>query len=78
MHAELEKQEEEGHHQCPHQEVLEEPRAGTCQTANNFLPDPARREAPRSSLFIPVLTNVIGFSPINWATARRLAWSESG
>lgn len=30
--AELEKEEEEGHHQSTHQDVLEEPRVGTCQT----------------------------------------------
>lgn len=30
--AELEQEEEEGHHQSTHQDVVEEPRVGTCQT----------------------------------------------
>jgi hypothetical protein len=30
--AELEKKEEEGHHQGSHQDVMEEPRSGICQT----------------------------------------------
>lgn len=45
---------------------------------SRVLPGPAGRQAPLSRQFIPVLTKVTGFSPINWATAKRLAWSESG
>lgn len=36
MHAELQKEEEEGQQQCAHQNVLKEPRAGTCQTRAEF------------------------------------------
>lgn len=45
---------------------------------SRVLPGPAGRQAPLSRRFVPVLTKVTGFSPINWATAKRLAWSESG
>lgn len=36
-----------------------------------------KEEAPFLSWFIPELTKMTGFSPINCATARSLAWSES-
>lgn len=78
--AELEKEEEEGHHQRSHQDVMEEPRAGTCRTrkVRGSSPSAPRREAPVPDWGIPDLTKTTGLSPINWAMARMLAWSESG
>lgn len=88
MCAELEKEEEEGYGQSAHQDVMEEPRVGACSTRRKtgepwthlqglLSSRPWQRGAPFLSWFVPEPTKMTGFSPINWARARSLAWSES-